>query len=237
MTWTNFSQKKVFACRQDAEQEAEAQVKGLKAKFHKMSWKAKKDVVVRGRDRPLETGLKANDKTGWGITFCLEEIPRPTYRFDPDGMFVLLSTVSDQRILSDTDILMGYKGRNVVEISFNWLKGDAAVAPMFLKKPSRIQTMGFVFVVWMLIYGLIQRELRKLLKTLGGKCPHPDNRMVENPTTRGILALFNHVCLTTYHFQGQTTVQIQFWHPKLDRILELLDAKELYEQYSHGATF
>jgi len=233
---TKFSQKKLFACRQDAEQEANAMIKGLRAKHHKITWKAQSGIVIRGRGRPLGSGLKANDKTGWGITFSLEAISRPIYRFDPEGMFVLLSTVSDNRILSDTDILLGYKGRNVVEISFNWLKGDAAVAPMFLKKPSRIQAMGFVFVVWMLIYGLIQREIRKFLKMFGGECPHPDNRMVHNPTTRGVLALFDHVCLSTCHFQGQTIAQIQLWRPELDRILELLGAKTLYEQYSRGAT-
>ena len=232
-----FSAKKVFACCQDAEQEADAQIKELKPEYHKINRSVQQGVVVRGRGRPLENGLKANDKTGWGITFSLDEISRPVYQFDPDGMFVLLSTVTDKRILSDTDILLGYKGRNVVEIAFNWLKGDAAVAPMFLKKVSRIQTMGFVFVVWMLIYGLIQREMRRFLKTFGGKCPHPDNRMVDNPTTRGVLALFDHVCLSTCHFQDRTIAQIQLWRPELDRILEILGAMGLYEQYSRGAAF
>jgi hypothetical protein len=120
--------------------------------------------VVRGRGRPKDQGLKQNDKAGWGISFSLEEIPRPVYKFDPEGMFVLLATIDDDRILTDTDILVGYKGRNVVEISFNWLKGDAVVAPVFLKKMTRIHSLGFVFVVWMLIYSLIQRELRRALK-------------------------------------------------------------------------
>jgi hypothetical protein len=87
----------------------------MKVEFHEIAWEASSGVVVWGRGRPVENGLKAHDKTGWGITFTIQEIPRPTYQFDPDRMFVLLSTVADNRILSDTDILLGYKGRNVVE--------------------------------------------------------------------------------------------------------------------------
>ena len=108
--------------------------------------------------------------------------------------------------------------------------------PVFLKKMTRIHSMGFVFVVWMLIYGLIQRELRRALRSRGGKCPHPDRRMVENPTTRGVLDLFTHVCVTTGCFLGRTIAQIQFWKPELDRVLELLGDPFLYDQYSRRAT-
>lgn len=231
-----FNQKKVFACRQDAEQEAAAWAKKRKPDHHTITWEIRDGVVHRGRGRPSGKGVKANDMVGWGVTFSLTEIPRPTYRFDPDGMFVLLTTVADKRVLSDVDVLQGYKGRNVAEISFNWLKSDAAVAPMFLEKVSRIQTMGFVFVLWMLIYGLIQRELRRALQVLGGKCPHPDKRWVDRPTTRGVLDLFNHVALTTCRFGQIELSKIQFWNPELERVLELLGVKGLYSQYSRGAT-
>jgi len=232
---TSFTAKKLFACQADALQAASDAARAMKPEYHSISWKTMEGAVQRGRGRPSGKGLKTNDKTGWVATFALEEIPRPVYRFDPDGMFVLLTTVEDKRILSDTDVLLGYKGRNVVEISFNWLKSDAAVAPMFLKKVSRIQTMGFVFVLWMLIYGVIQRELRQALKKLGGKCPHPDKRWVDNPTTRGVLDLFNHVCLTSCRFGEKNVEKIQLWNPVLDRVLELLDAPALYAQYSRSA--
>jgi len=232
---TSFTGEKLFACREDAHQAASDAVHNMKPKYHTITWTTREGFVQRGRGRPSEKGLKMNDKTGWGVTFALKEIPRPVYRFDPDGMFVLLTTIEDKRILSDANVLMGYKGRNVVEISYNWLKSDAAVAPMFLKKVSRIQSMGFVLVLWLLIYGVIQRELRQALKKLGGKCPHPDKRWVENPTTRGVLDLFNHVCLTSCRFDGINLRKIQLWNSELDRVLELLGMPLLYAQYSQGA--
>lgn len=102
----------------------------------------------------------------------------------------LLTTVSDGRVLSDADILEGYKGRNVVEMCFKWLKGPAAVAPVLLKSPSRIQALGFVLVVWMLVFALIQRETRLKLPD-GKEMLHPGKKKTDKPTTRGILDTLN----------------------------------------------
>ena len=232
----SFGSKKVFACEADAKQEAEAWCRLQKLQYFKLTWTIRDGVIRRGPGKPSGKGIKANDQKGWGLFFAIEEIIRPATKYDPDAMFVLLSTTSDQRILSDADILEGYRGRNAVEMSFHWLKGDAAVAPMFLKLASRIQTMGFVFVLWMLIYGLIQREIRKALTERGGKCPHPDNRWVDRPTTRGVLDLFDHVSITRCQLPGGNSFgQIQFWKPEFDRVLELLGSDSLYKQYSGGA--
>jgi len=46
-------------------------------------------------------------------------------------MFVLMTTISDRRCLSDARILEAYKGQQVVEIGFHWLKGPLEVAPVF----------------------------------------------------------------------------------------------------------
>lgn len=106
----------------------------------------------------------------------------------------------------------------------------------FLKKVSRIQAMGFIFVVWMLVYALIQRELRRALKTLGGKCPHPDNRWTDRPTTRGALDTMAHVSITRIRGPGGDIFeQIQFWKPEFDRILELLGYPWLYKPNLRGA--
>ena len=232
---SRYSDDKLFACRADAETDAQAWIKNQKLRFHRIIWEIVQDKVKQGRGKKPNIGMRSSDQVGWGIAFKLEDLPSPVYKYDPEGMFVLLTTVTSKASLSDTEILEGYKGRNVVEISFSWLKGDAAVCPMWLKLPSRIMTMGFVFVVWSLIYALIQRELRHALQEQGGTCPHPDKRQVERPTTRGVFDILAHVSVTRVTYQGQIKEEINEWHTRYDRVLELLNARHLYKPNSRGA--
>lgn len=230
-----YSKEQLFACQADAEKEAKGWIKKKKLRYHQVAVQKVEEKVKRGRGKPRKEGLKPSDQVGWGVSFVIEELPQPVFKYDPEGMFVLLSTVTDNRILTDQEILDGYKGRNVVEMSFHWLKGDAAVCPMWLNLPSRIQTMGFIFVLWALIYGLIQRELRIALKAKGGTCPHPDRRNTDRPTTRGVLDTLVHISITRIHYPGGIKEQINGLDQRHERILDLLGASHLYRPNSRGA--
>ncbi|MDP2816398.1 MAG: hypothetical protein Q8O19_06940, partial [Rectinemataceae bacterium] len=96
----------------------------------------------------------------------IQEIPKETRPFDPEGMFVLLTTIQDRRELSDLRVLEAYKGQQVVEIGFHWLKGPLAVAPVFLKLPSRIEVLGFVYLISMFLYALAWISTRESRLTL-----------------------------------------------------------------------
>jgi hypothetical protein len=58
--------------------------------------------IKAGRGKPPQDGMKASDQVGWGVTFMVEERTPPMFKHDPEGMFVLLSTVTDNRILTPT---------------------------------------------------------------------------------------------------------------------------------------
>ncbi|MCQ3928796.1 MAG: hypothetical protein DPW17_16205 [Candidatus Jettenia sp.] len=81
--------------------------------------------------------------------------------------------------MTDTEILKAYKGQSAVETNFKWAKNPAAVAPVFLKDPKRIAVLGFVYLVALMVYTLMHRQIRQSLKqaqkTLPGNKGYTDN--------------------------------------------------------------
>lgn len=229
-------QTQIFACEADAKTVAEKWVRDQGLEYHDVTWETRDGVVHTGRGRCREKGLKKSDQVGWGVSFTVQERTLKKYRYHPDGMFVLLTTVSDRRRISDADLLESYRGRNVVEMCFAWMKGPAAVAPMFLKLPSRIVSMGFLLVIWMMVYALIQREIRKALPRNGGKAPHANNRWTDRPTARGILEIFKNVEMVRCRSGDFCQVALHHFEDRHQFVLNLIGVSELYKGNLRGAT-
>ena len=228
-------ERDLYFCEADAKQATVAFIKALNQKFHAVEWETLENVTKPGKGRTPAKGAKISDRTGWGIKIRLAEKPPTNNPYSPEAMFVLLTTVSDCRILSDADILEGYKGRNVVEMCFKWMKGPAAVAPVFLKYPSRIQALGFVLVVWMLVYALIQREIRRKLQE-GEKVRHPGNKRTEKPTTRGVLQTFSTIGRVLWRTDKNGGSQIQNFTSDHQLLLNILGIPNLYQENLPRAT-
>jgi transposase len=230
-------EKKVYACKTDANKVADSWRQECKSIYHSITWELMEGAVRHGRGRPSAKGMKTNDEVGWGVRIVLARKPEPVYQYDPEGMFVLLTTVPDRRVISDLGVLEAYRERNVVELCFKWMKGPAAVAPVFLKLPSRIQSLGFILVVWMMVYSLIQRELRRALAKLGegAKAPHPDKRWTDKPTTRGVLDLFIDIEIQHCSLYGAAKSELRFWDDRHQHVMNLLGIPGLYRKNSLSA--
>ena len=105
------------------------------------------------------------------------------------GYFVLATNHLDSSQVSDREILEWYKVQDQVEAGFAWLKGPAAFAPIFLKKPQRILAMGTVFLIALMVYTLLERQFRGELAQREEKLPGNNNVLTQRPTTA---VLFKH---------------------------------------------
>lgn len=101
-----------------------------------------------------------------------------------DGWYALLTTLPSQ--ITAGEVLIRYKGQEVVERRYSAFKGPLAVAPMFLKTNRRIHALITVICLALLIFCLIERAVRAALA--------PDTRMsglvpgqTAKPTARLIL--------------------------------------------------
>lgn len=78
-----------------------------------------------------------------------------------DGWYALLTTLP--ATVTAGEVLIRYKGQEVVERRYSTIKGPLAVAPMFLKTNRRIEALITVICLALLIFCLIERAVRAAL--------------------------------------------------------------------------
>ena len=98
------------------------------------------------------------------------------------GCFVLISNVSTSKY-SSKDILKMYKEQYGIEKNFGFLKDPLIVNDLFLKKPERIEALGFILVLSLLIWRLIKRCMRKFINGKDTTITGWDNKHTKSPTT------------------------------------------------------
>jgi hypothetical protein len=97
-----------------------------------------------------------------------------------------------------------------VELGLRWIKNPAAITPMWLEKPERIAAFAMLTVVGLLVYGLIQRQVRLYLHDQQQHVPG-NKGPTAPPTAAVLLSLFTPV--TMGHVQVDQTVvrQVYGW--------------------------
>src|SRR5215211_690187 len=113
---------------------------------------------------------------------------------DTYGWTVLATTVPPA-VCTDTEILQAYQEQHSTgEPGVRWIKNPAAISPVWLEKPERIAALAMLTVVGLLVYAVIQRQVRLYL------CEHarhiPGNKgLTATPTAAVVFALFTPVML------------------------------------------
>jgi hypothetical protein len=91
-------------------------------------------------------------------------------------------------------MLQAYQEQHVtVEPSFRWIKNPAAISPVWLEKPERIAALAMLTVVGLLVYAVIQRQVRLYLYDHDQHVPG-NKGPTATPTTAVVFALFTPVC-------------------------------------------
>jgi hypothetical protein len=126
---------------------------------------------------------------------------------EENGWTVLATTVSAEAC-PDAEVLRAYQEQHTtVESGFRWIKNPAAISPVWLEKPERIAALAMLTVVGLLVYSLIQRQVRLYLQTHDQQLPG-NKGMSATPTAAVMLALFAHVALIQLEVTAQQIVQI-----------------------------
>ena len=222
-----------FACEKDAKKIVAKEWKGLKAKSHTIQINVKKEkieTIVRSRGRPSKKNPgKKSIKIVYRAEIIYEKIEQIKTHFDKDGFFVLVTSILNLEDKSDLQLLEAYKGQNVVETSFKWLKGPLAVSPVFLELPTRIQSLSLVFMLALLFAATIQRLIRKAAD--GKKVPNYYNQRSDKPTWIGLLALFEKIRITNVRMSGEIYKTLHHLETDQKEILSLLKFIDLYDKY------
>jgi len=110
------------------------------------------------------------------------------------GRFILATNVLEN--LSPSDILTAYKGQQSCERGFRFLKDPLFFADsVFLKYPSRIETMAMLMGLSLLVYTIGQRQLRANLKQNQTGVKNQLGKVTDKPTLRWIFQCFQGIHL------------------------------------------
>jgi transposase len=101
------------------------------------------------------------------------------------GCFVLLSNALSEgpNATSSRDLLFTYKDQGYVERNFGFLKDTVIVNSLFLKSPERIEALGLILVLSLLVWRLMERTMRLSLKETGSTIMGWDKRQTSRPTS------------------------------------------------------
>jgi len=166
---------------------------------------------------PFRREVRKRFSLAWDIDYAHMAEERLT-----DGIFPL---VTNDRELSELELLLAYKRQPQIEKRFAQLKTDYEVAPVYLKEARRIQGLLCVYFLAQLVQALLERELRRAMEReeLDSLPLYPEGRPCRCPTTRKLIDLFEPVQRHTLTMQGQDpTTFVTELTPLQPRILKLL---------------
>ncbi|MGZ6639553.1 MAG: IS1634 family transposase [Solirubrobacteraceae bacterium] len=139
-----------------------------------------------------------------------------------DGIYALATNIPTARLTAG-QVLRSYKGQQIVERRHRDYKQTLKVRPIFLHNDDRIYALTSIVGIALLIFGLIETELRKALdqhdaEQIPGLLP--EGRAAK-PTGRNVLGVFQGLGLT-YTRAG---IELDRLTHTQRRVLELLDIK------------
>lgn len=174
--------QKVYFCEADA-RTAAARAQKLSDRLHTVTATVR-PVEVRRRGRPPSNG-PALTNTRYALILDLAEnaagVARERSRA---GCFVLLSNVpaEGEGAMDAARLLRTYKGQYGVESDFAFLKDPLVVNDLFLKTPSRIDALGMVLIVALMVWRLMERSMRAHVENAKTTLPGWDHRTTTKPT-------------------------------------------------------
>jgi hypothetical protein len=146
-----------------------------------------------GPGRPSQKQPRVVKALRYGLRVTLHERSEVIARkMQETGCFVLLTNVPTEGEMahSASEILRAYKEQHGVEQNFAFLKDPVIVNSLFLKKPERMEALGFILLLALLLWRLLERTRRVHVETTGSPLPGWDKKATQKPTAFMMMTKF-----------------------------------------------
>jgi len=181
--------RKKFFCLPDAKSAAESLQNGA---YHQVSF-AVEECPVYGRGRPSKNATRHAKNIHYRVVVKVSKNEGAVEKLrEKAGCFVLLTNVLIKE-KSGLEILMTYKEQDGIEKNFGFLKDPLVANDVFLKKPRRIEAMGLVLVISLLLWRLMERNMRKKAREKSIMLQGWNNRYTARPTSFMMASKFSPV--------------------------------------------
>jgi transposase len=102
------------------------------------------------------------------------------------GCFVLISNLDSSKEMDNFpagELLLLYKNQDGIERNFSFLKDQVIVNSIFLKKNHRIEVLGLVLLISLLIWRLIEHCMRRYITDTGNTITAWKDKPTTKPTS------------------------------------------------------
>jgi len=178
--------KKDYACEEDARQEgqklqAEAEKKGFDSE---LDTKPLETMNFGRKERPAK-GTEGVKLVKWRAIVNIGGIKAEVFdrKKKHASTFILIHRLKEEK--SAEDILMSYKNQNQVEQGFRFMKQPQYLGPIYTKKPNRVEALGYIFLLVLLLAKYLEYRVRLgmerscgTLKIGGQKVPRPSTKTI-----------------------------------------------------------
>lgn len=203
-----------FSCEKDAENALKTFSKVQKRwKWHEVTF------IIEPETYTLPREKRGRPKTGsvpeQGIRYRIIATPAaPREELIVEhrstlGVFILLSSHVEESEWSSLRLLQTYKGQDAAETRFRLLKDPAILDAVYLKTPSRIEALGIVFVMALMVYGVLEWRVREQMKQEKEPLVLPGKRKSFKPTAEMLLAMLKTFMVVVIRYaDGQKVRQL-----------------------------
>ncbi|PPJ61664.1 IS1634 family transposase [Cuspidothrix issatschenkoi] len=199
-----------FACEADAIKALSKLSKQFK--YHQINEILVTQVKSKTKDSPQEISYQISATVS-------EDESKINTELLSAGRFIIATNVLDSKELSDDSMLSEYKAQQSCERGFGFLKDPLFFADsIFLKSPERIESLGMIMGLCLLVYTLAQRQIRNALKESKSTIKNQLGKATNRPTLRWIFQCFQCIHLVEYNNEQH----VSNWTPDRDFILNLL---------------
>jgi transposase len=183
-TTVRTAEQQEYFCRADADGAA-AQFRAVHTPYHLIDVTVEERPVY-GRGRPSPHKARPVTAMRYRLKTTIRLHPEHIGRMEEAaGCFVLLTHVPTAGPLAHSAraILTVDKEQHGTEQNYGFLKDPVIVNSLFLKKPERIEALGLVLLLALLIWRLMARAMRRHVDTTSMPLPGWDKKATERPSS------------------------------------------------------
>jgi len=212
---------RVFACERDAKQELELWLNDHQEERFEIEAEVVETEQKKSRDKP---GRPPKDWEPYETVYTIaasvqrDAAAITTYK-QRESCYVLVTTLEDDQEWPPERVLEEYKQQLTVERRFPVVKDPKRVGAIYLKNERRIEALGYVLIMALLVYSLIERRARLALADADEPMELSGGPTSYRPTGRRVLQRFENMLIS--RVDGTRVLPENVDVP--DRVLDLLD--------------
>jgi transposase len=192
--------KRKFFCEADARKELEIFLAKHDTPLFELNTEIKEEQIIKRRvGRP-----RKDEPINYQINYrAIPSLVSVNEQFVKDlkakaSTFVLITSILDDNEFPPGDVLREYKNQTAVELSFRFLKNPVYIDGIYVKNTERVVAIGYVFLMALLIYALLQRRVRHNLTKETKPLIIPGKRKSFSPTGTMLLEMLKPLTIITF---------------------------------------